>query len=259
MLGHGGLDCHDLGGGEVAGQRLRQHERQAERDARHLPPLGQEAQHLGDSVEEAFDGRGPQPARQPEATQRAMLGPGAYDLYRDGTITLSDLVEIKHDPRWGPTLRRRSLKDLQARTRDGSEPIDSRNRPKNPLRVPLASRHNLRSIGAQSRPKELNTVIEPGVDVAADIMAINAGHAVRQGQDYTINGRVYREKGDGGVFPVSGTGFHQIDRGTFVALKTYNTKGLTEEAERFLIKAEISEEQRNMAKELWKIGRGNDS
>lgn len=53
-------------------------------------------------------------AQQDEATQRTILGPGAFDLYRSGRITLNDLVEVRTDPRWGPTLYRRSIGDALA-------------------------------------------------------------------------------------------------------------------------------------------------
>jgi SPP1 gp7 family putative phage head morphogenesis protein len=51
-------------------------------------------------------------ATQDAATQRGILGPGAFDLYREGKLSLGDLVQVKHDPVWGPTLRRKSLKEL---------------------------------------------------------------------------------------------------------------------------------------------------
>lgn len=47
-----------------------------------------------------------------DAEQRRILGPAAHDLYRDGRITLADLVEPVDHPRWGPGLRRRSLESL---------------------------------------------------------------------------------------------------------------------------------------------------
>jgi hypothetical protein len=51
-------------------------------------------------------------ATQDAATQRSILGPGAFDLYREGRLNLGDLVAIRQDPLWGPTLRRKSLKEL---------------------------------------------------------------------------------------------------------------------------------------------------
>ena len=53
-------------------------------------------------------------AQQPADVQRGILGPGALKLYQEGRITLDDLVVIRRDPRWGPTLARRSLPDALA-------------------------------------------------------------------------------------------------------------------------------------------------
>lgn len=49
-------------------------------------------------------------ARQDEATQRAMLGAGKFDLYRTKQITLQDLVGTKDDARWGRSVYERSIK-----------------------------------------------------------------------------------------------------------------------------------------------------
>ncbi|PDW02286.1 phage minor head protein [Candidatus Viridilinea mediisalina] len=58
-------------------------------------------------------------ADQDEATQRRILGPGAFDLYRSGRITLGDLVGVRNDPRWGPTIYRRSLGDVRGENLSG--------------------------------------------------------------------------------------------------------------------------------------------
>ena len=205
-------------------------------------------------------------AEQDEATQREMIGPGKQKLYAEGKLTLADLVGVKDDAQWGRERYQRSLKELgmgelRGNTKadvsgsgDGTGPNKPRNTPNNPLRVPLPSRHNLRKIAKNSQPDSDNTVIEPWVDVAADIAAINAGQAIRKGQDYLVNGRIYREKGNGSCFPVSGNGMHQIDRGTFIALKEYNSHGITDAVERFLTGKKITAEQRAAAQALWKIG-----
>lgn len=41
--------------------------------------------------------------RQPESTQREILGAGRYDLYSSGT-PLIDMVQVRNDPTWGPTI-----------------------------------------------------------------------------------------------------------------------------------------------------------
>lgn len=45
----------------------------------------------------------------------AILGPGKYDLYQAGRITLADLVEETTHPEYGPTLRERPLRVLASR------------------------------------------------------------------------------------------------------------------------------------------------
>lgn len=50
-------------------------------------------------------------ARQPAEFQRRVLGPAAYRAYTDGAIGLQDMVRRVNDQRWGPTLRRASLRD----------------------------------------------------------------------------------------------------------------------------------------------------
>ena len=50
-------------------------------------------------------------ARQPESAQRRVLGPGKHDAYKDGRLTLADLVQPTVDPVWGHGLRERSLRD----------------------------------------------------------------------------------------------------------------------------------------------------
>ena len=47
--------------------------------------------------------------RQPASFQQKVLGPGKYQAYRDGTITLPDLVQRTHSERWGGGRRERSL------------------------------------------------------------------------------------------------------------------------------------------------------
>ncbi|MEI6180243.1 MAG: hypothetical protein WCP31_05780 [Chloroflexales bacterium] len=55
-------------------------------------------------------------AKQDEATQRAMLGPGKQKLYAEGTPALADLVGVKDDARWGRSRYQRSLREIQAGT-----------------------------------------------------------------------------------------------------------------------------------------------
>lgn len=42
--------------------------------------------------------------------KRKILGPAAYEAYRDGAIRLADLVDRRHDPRWGSMRTTKSLR-----------------------------------------------------------------------------------------------------------------------------------------------------
>lgn len=85
----------------------------------------------------------------------------------------------------------------------------------------------------------------------ADVEAINRGEAVREGNRFTIHGRVYMSKGDGGSYPVSGPGVHQLRRAEFKALGVYNELGMTSAAERQLDLQRISLPERVTAARAW--------
>ncbi|NEP09727.1 MAG: hypothetical protein F6K14_05785 [Symploca sp. SIO2C1] len=97
--------------------------------------------------------------------------------------------------------------------------------------------------------------MEPFVDISNDVSAINAGRATRQGNNFIINGRTYGSH-DGILFPISGPGFHQLDRGAFKALGVYNQFGDTSRATEILDNMAISSEQRQAALRAWRTGRG---
>ena len=100
------------------------------------------------------------------------------------------------------------------------------------LRGP-ASRHKLTGVSQKTVAKNVNTVVEPSVDLAGDVAAINRGAAVRVGDTFEINGRVYGSH-DGTLFPIPGEGFHQLNRGAFKALGVLNKFGDTPLAHKIL-------------------------
>ncbi|MBI4493028.1 MAG: hypothetical protein HY690_09565 [Chloroflexi bacterium] len=102
--------------------------------------------------------------------------------------------------------------------------------------------------------KKVNGVIEPWVDVASDIAAINRGEAVRQGSIYLINGRQYGLETSGRAYPIAGPGIHRLSRGAFKALGVYNTFGQTARAEAILDAMPISEEERVPARVVRQAG-----
>lgn len=67
--------------------------------------------------------------------------------------------------------------------------------------------------------KNRNTLILPGIDVQADVRAINEGQAERRGMFFVINGRVYGQEPTGRLFPDHGDGFIFLGRPAMQALK----------------------------------------
>ena len=118
-------------------------------------------------------------------------------------------------------------------------------------------RHDLAKVTPRTRAKALNTVIEPGVDVDADVAAINAGLAVQQGDRFIVNGRTYGIEPMNRLYPIRGPGSHQLGRGAFRALGVYNRFGSSAEAETILDRMEIRPEERLAALNAW-MARGTD-
>ena len=113
-------------------------------------------------------------------------------------------------------------------------------------------RHDLAKVTLRTRAKLVNTVIEPWVDVEADLAAITAGHALRQGDRLVVNGRTYGVKPSGGLYPITGPGFHQLGRGAFRALGVYNMLGATREADIILDRMKVRPEERLAGFKAWK-------
>jgi len=129
------------------------------------------------------------------------------------------------------------------------------NKPSRPLRLSAPNRHIAAKVGKHSIPKATTTVALSSVDVEADIVAINRGDAIRKGNDFTANGRIYRMKGQDSVFPLSGPGLYQLDRGAFRALMVYNELGLTARAELELDRWGVIVEARELARAVYRADR----
>ncbi len=107
----------------------------------------------------------------------------------------------------------------------------------------------------KTRTKAQNTVIEPGVDVAGDVAAINAGLAKNVGENLVVNGRTYGVHPDTGrLFPISGPGFHQLNRGAHKALGIFNKFGETPKAHEILGKMhDVGEAEARQALDIWRL------
>ncbi|HEX8597161.1 MAG TPA: SBBP repeat-containing protein [Chloroflexia bacterium] len=116
-------------------------------------------------------------------------------------------------------------------------------------------RHFIKNVRLNTLRRGTNTVIEPGVDVAADVAAINAGTAVRSGSDFVINGRTYRmHSNKGRLIPISGPGFHQLSRDAYRALGVYNTFGNSPLTNEILGQMKVSSAGQEAALRAWEIG-----
>jgi hypothetical protein len=81
--------------------------------------------------------------------------------------------------------------------------------------------------------KDQNSMLDPAVDVAADMAEMNAGNFTRAGEDIVVNGRTYGWHPDTGVtFPKSGPGVVQLDRNQHQFIKMLNS-GSMEDAMKF--------------------------
>ena len=116
-----------------------------------------------------------------------------------------------------------------------------------------AARHRLNKVNQRTLAKNKNTVIEPGVDVAGDVAGINSGQAQKVGDMFEINGRTYGVHA-GTLHPVSGPGFHQLDRAGFKALGVLNKFGDTNQAADILQVMGLSEEAITAGQKAFKAG-----
>jgi hypothetical protein len=121
---------------------------------------------------------------------------------------------------------------------------------------PPAPRHHANRVDQRTLAKDLNSVMEPRVDVSADIAAMKAGRAqigrTPNGElSYSVNGRTYGAHSNGTLYPIQGDGIHVLDRGAFKALGVYNQFGDTSRAAQILDKMGIGAGQRAKALGVW--------
>lgn len=123
-----------------------------------------------------------------------------------------------------------------------------------------ASRHYVMQIGkgSPSRPGDRNTIIEPWVDVQADMDGLNRGDGyVDIGlANAWINGRFYGYHFDTGVsWPILGNGFIPLDQRQYSAFKKvveYN--GLNTRSEKYLQNdPNLTDPDRDLIRRIWRI------
>lgn len=88
-------------------------------------------------------------------------------------------------------------------------------------------RHDICGANASDRTRnDVTSMIEPGVDVAGDMAALNAGDFTPAGDNFVVNGRTYGMHPETGrTFPISGPGIHNFDRGEHQFLRQLNSRG----------------------------------
>lgn len=130
-------------------------------------------------------------------------------------------------------------------------------KPSTPVKSP-AERHFIKKIDQSTVAKDKNTVIESRVDVSRDVRGINDGDAKRGSESgavtWTIHNRTYGAHSNGTLYPIRGSGFHELNRAAFKALGVYNKFGDGDEAKEILDKMGISSSDRQAALKAYKAG-----
>ena len=121
-----------------------------------------------------------------------------------------------------------------------------------------APRHFYSKLSTKTLIKKTNTVIEPGIDVVGDIKIIRSGGAVRDGQFFVVRERTYMMEANGTLAPITGKGFHKLDRGAFRALQIYKEFGTdTAQVISRLDREKIDAASREIALKVWRKCSGN--
>nr|WP_305089272.1 DUF4214 domain-containing protein [Massilia sp. YIM B04103] len=87
-------------------------------------------------------------------------------------------------------------------------------------------RHYFDKINSKASPQPQTTIIHPDMNkvVADDLAALRNMGGAYNGNTVEINGRVYGHHGrEGSIYPISGDGFITLNKGEYLALKTYKS------------------------------------
>lgn len=88
-----------------------------------------------------------------------------------------------------------------------------------------ARRHDPCKTKGNDHTKDKNSMLDPDIDVNADLAKINSGDFVKQGDTIIVNGRTYGYHADTGTtFPMSGPGVIGVDRAQHQFLKKLNSQ-----------------------------------
>ena len=136
----------------------------------------------------------------------------------------------------------------------------TRQKPQVTLGMPSRTRHDPDAISARgkSRKGERNTVIEPWVDVQADIDAINHGEAIvdRERATAWVNGRLWGFHTDTGTaYPIRGNGVIPLTQAQHSAVRMIaGYTELNEDAERELrMRPSLTDMDREIVRRIWRL------
>ena len=114
-------------------------------------------------------------ARQPEATQRQMMGPGRWDLWQSGDVGWDDLVRIHQDETWGNSPQVRPVRELEQRA--GRQAVRPQRARRTPPPTPAVAPVPSASPTAISRSLDLPPATTPtGRAIADAVAAIDQVH-----------------------------------------------------------------------------------
>lgn len=120
-------------------------------------------------------------------------------------------------------------------------------------KLPNAKRHVAEAVTSKSWNKGTTSIVSKNIDMSADIALIRAGKAVKTGELYQINGRIYGTH-NGTWIPVSGEGVIQLERNAYKGYAILNEMGgPTPEAIRQMTQSEVSKASQEAAIKAWNI------
>jgi hypothetical protein len=163
-----------------------------------------------------------------QAATATAIGPGA------GGLGVVGAQMVKHEGEGGTSSEAKDASKANDGKPKGENAPAPEVQPPAVLKKP-APRHTLKKVTQGSVAKDLNTVIEPRVNVADDVQAVAEGKAVpgRTADGiptYTVNGRTYGVEASGTLFPMSGDGFILLNRNAYKVLGIFNKFGNTPRA-----------------------------
>lgn len=130
----------------------------------------------------------------------------------------------KGSPPGAPPPRSRPPKKQQPEAKKAADDSPSPKKPQPSAKKPVRRHDPCKTKGSDvTKPK--NSVVDPDIDVDADLAKIRAGDFKQSGNDMIVNGRTYGIHSDTGrTYPISGPGVTNLDRAEHQFLKQLNSQ-----------------------------------